>query len=93
MHTDKIFHAFMFYVFTMLLLKELKFNFKSGLYKHYIIAFFISLLYGGIIEIAQSQLFITRSGDLYDLAANLAGTAFAAVHFFIFYDYKRERKE
>ncbi len=88
MHADKIFHAFMFYVFTMLLLNELKFNYKTGLYKHYMIAFFISLLYGVIIEIAQSQLFLARSGDLYDLAGNLAGTAFAAVHFFIFYDYK-----
>jgi hypothetical protein len=88
LHADKIFHAFMFYVFTILLLNELKFNNKSGFFKPYLITFSISMLYGIMIEIAQSQIFLARSGDLYDLAGNLAGTTFAAVQFFIFFDHK-----
>jgi VanZ family protein len=43
----------------------------------------ITFIYGGILEIAQENLFDNRSGDLKDLLSDLAGCLLATILYYV----------
>lgn len=72
---DKIVHLILFGVLSFLLLKGFsKQNQFPFIFKHAgKIALILSISYGGIVEILQDTVFIHRSGDIRDAAANAVG--------------------
>jgi VanZ family protein len=81
---DKLVHAFFHFVFTILWFlffkKQVK---KKNQLKLLVVAVCFSLLFGIGIEILQDKLTTTRSGDFFDVLANVTGaiTAFVFVLF------------
>ena len=77
---DKLVHAFFHFVFTILWFlffkKQVK---KNNQFKLIIAAVCFSLLFGIGIEILQDKLTTTRSGDFFDVLANLTGATIAFV--------------
>jgi VanZ family protein len=69
---DKIFHFGVFFVQSVLL--SLMFNFQAGnrYFRIILLSTLLAFAYGGLIEILQSK-FFNRTGDLYDLMADIAG--------------------
>jgi len=86
---DKIIHFFLYFLLVILILIGSLRKSKNTLtiYK-FLFAFFISLLYGILMEVLQHFVFIMRSADLMDIAANTAGSFIGLL---IFY-YIKERK-
>lgn len=73
-HLDKIVHFGMFFIMAVLLCNELEYQTRFHLRKIYMITVSIAFLYGGTIEILQQYCF-ERSGDIWDLAADVFGAA------------------
>lgn len=71
-HLDKAVHFGMFFIMAVLLCNELEYQTRLGIRKIYLITVLIAFAYGGIIEILQ-QRFFNRSGDIWDLAADVSG--------------------
>ena len=80
-HFDKCVHAGLHAIFTYFILRGM--NIQQGFLqmKHYSIAIGISFGYGILIELMQTYVFIHRSGDSTDVAANIAGAIAAATVF------------
>jgi len=70
---DKMVHFGLFFIMGILLISELKYQTKLGTFSITIIIFAIVAVYGGTIEILQEHFFINRSGDFWDLCADIAG--------------------
>ncbi len=73
-HLDKAVHFGMFFIMAVLLCNELEYQTRFSLRKIYAVTVGISFLYGGAIELLQ-QHFFNRSGDVWDLAADVLGAA------------------
>jgi VanZ family protein len=77
---DKLVHAFFHFVFTILWFlffkKQVK---KKNHLKLLVVAVCFSLLFGIGIEILQDKLTTTRSGDFFDVLANVTGAISAFV--------------
>ena len=73
-HLDKVVHFGMHFVMASLLIGSLKINARLKWSTIVGIAIGFSILYGGAIEILQSN-FFNRSGDPWDELANTAGAA------------------
>ena len=72
---DKIAHFIVFFVFAVFLLADLYKNLiQVNLIKTVFIIFLITLFYGGMIELVQHFFIPFRTGSIYDLIANLAGS-------------------
>ncbi len=69
-YSDKVFHALMYTVFSMLLFFSLKTRF-SEMKNHAVAAIIIVLFFGGIIELIQPL--FSRSRDIYDFLSDAAG--------------------
>lgn len=67
-HLDKVAHFGLFFILSVLLCYALP---KKKQYL-YFIPIFIALIYGGLLEILQYY-FFNRSGDIWDLVADIAG--------------------
>lgn len=82
-HFDKAAHFGFFFIQSVLL--SLFFRYKTGKSNHLIIIFvtLLALVYGGCIEILQSE-FFNRTGDLYDLFADVLGGFSGAISYFFF---------
>lgn len=77
---DKVVHAFLHYVFTLLWF--FYFKKKIGSLKNYkllLISLVLSFLFGIIIEFMQQFFTDTRSADVFDVLANLFGATTAVV--------------
>jgi VanZ family protein len=75
-HLDKLVHFGLYFIFVLLLIS----GFNESLNKpKMILAIAISATYGGIIELLQQFVFVKRSMDLYDFAANLSGILLGAI--------------
>ena len=70
---DKMVHFGLFFIMGILLISELKYQTKLGTFSITLIIFAIVAVYGGTIEILQEHFFINRSGDFWDLCADIAG--------------------
>ena len=82
-NADKLVHTVIYFGLTMFLLAAFNklpslsfFNQKAAS-----IAMFISIFYGGLMEVLQATVFINRSGNLPDFAFNSAGAIVAAMTF------------
>jgi len=78
-HFDKIVHFGMFFIMGIFLFAEL--SIQTNL-KRITITGIITLLialYGGLIEYLQQNYFIHRSGDYWDLTADILGGLFAII--------------
>lgn len=71
-HLDKVVHFGMFFIMAVLLCNELEYQTRFSLRRVYVITVGISFLYGGMIELLQ-QHFFNRSGDVWDLVADVLG--------------------
>lgn len=74
---DKVVHLFLFGIFCLLLVSSFSFRKntlpeKSGKW----LGLSISILYGILIEVLQTYVFIDRSGDYRDTVANSLGALF-----------------
>jgi glycopeptide antibiotics resistance protein len=52
---------------------------KSNQQKLLFVSVLLSLLFGIVIEILQTKITLTRSGDIYDIMANFVGSILAFV--------------
>lgn len=78
-NADKLVHSLIYFIFTILLTsgfqkQDQNLNFKRSAL---MIAFYIAVLYGGILEVLQNKIFINRSGNIPDFLANTFGAALA----------------
>ncbi len=71
-HLDKVVHFGMYFIQSLLLAFPLEKFSRLRIRQICIVTALVALLYGGTIEILQAR-FFHRSGDLWDLAANLSG--------------------
>ncbi len=69
-YKDKFAHFIMYFVYTYLLLLESKSSYKS---KTLLIVIPYTILFGILMEILQSMIFIYRTGDVYDAISNTLG--------------------
>jgi VanZ family protein len=76
-HLDKIVHASMYFALMSALIYENRSILKGP--KNYFVLATIPLIFGAAIEMMQSLFTSARSGDIFDLAFNLAGILFAIV--------------
>lgn len=72
-HLDKLVHFALFFVMGIFLIAELKFQTKLRRITIAFITFALITIYGGVIEILQEYYFTSRSGDLWDFCADIAG--------------------
>nr|WP_314864647.1 VanZ family protein [uncultured Flavobacterium sp.] len=88
---DKLVHAFFHFVFTILWFlffkKQVK---KKNQFKLLVVAVCFSVVFGIGIEVLQNKLTTTRSGDFFDVLANLTG---ATIAFFLVFFAKRIRRK
>jgi len=72
---DKIIHFFLYFLLVILILFGFLRKSKTILTVwKFLFVFFISLLYGILLEILQDLIFVMRSADLLDIASNAAGS-------------------
>ncbi|WP_372640671.1 VanZ family protein [Ancylomarina sp.] len=72
-HFDKMVHFGLFFIMGILLIAELRYQTKLNKISIAILTFLMIAIYGGTIEILQERYFINRSGDFWDLCADVAG--------------------
>ena len=71
-HLDKVVHFGMYFVLSILLIFPLEEYSCLKQSRIYLIAILVALIYGGGIEILQAN-FFNRSGDVWDLGADVSG--------------------
>ena len=77
---DKIAHFGIFFVQSVLLSLLFNFQTRKSYFQIIILSTLMAFVYGGLIEILQSNIF-NRSGDIYDLIADILGGFFGAIAF------------
>lgn len=72
---DKLVHLALFGVFTVLLLRAFvgQYRYKEHRFRYTVLALFIGTIFGFLTEALQKYLFIGRSGNIYDLMADVLG--------------------
>jgi VanZ family protein len=71
-HLDKVAHAGFFFVQSVFLSLLFNFQTKKSYFQIILLSTLVAFLYGGLIEVLQSR-FFNRTGDLYDLTADVLG--------------------
>ena len=71
-YQDKAAHFGIFFVQSILLSLLFNFQAKKSYFQIILLSTLLAFLYGGLIEILQSE-FFNRSGDFYDLVADILG--------------------
>jgi VanZ family protein len=71
-HMDKVAHAGFFFVQSVFLSLLFNFQTKKSYFQIILLSTLVAFLYGGLIEVLQSK-FFNRTGDLYDLIADVLG--------------------
>ena len=75
---DKFAHFGIFFVQSILLSLLFNFQTKKSYFQIILLSTLMAFIYGGLIEILQS-IFFNRTGDLYDLIADVMGGFFGAM--------------
>jgi len=70
---DKMVHFGLFFIMGIFLIAELRYQTRLSRMSIALITFVFIALYGGTIEILQERYFVNRSGDFWDLCADVAG--------------------
>lgn len=80
---DKVVHAFLHFVFTMLWFFFFKKQFAAtSFHKILLFSFGLSIVFGITIELLQEFCTTTRSADVFDVLANTTGATLAVIVFF-----------
>lgn len=84
---DKFAHIGIFAILVTTLIVAFKKQSNSRLYRIHAkkYALIYSIIYGGILELYQGQLFVQRSSDIMDFAANIIGSFMGVLIFHIIY--------
>ncbi|MCT4600468.1 MAG: VanZ family protein [Marinifilaceae bacterium] len=85
---DKIVHFIMFFIMGIFICSELIFQTKYSYKTISWITILLVGLYGGIIELIQNYIFTYRSGDYYDLLADVLGGIFGVLMYPLLKKYK-----
>jgi VanZ family protein len=87
---DKLVHAFLFAVLTLLLIRGFTKQTEVAFLKSNTLSvvFFISVLYGGLLELMQNYCLTDRNGSWFDLIADAIG----AIIGIVFYTYLKKKK-
>lgn len=86
---DKIIHFILYFLLVILVLLGSLRKSKTGLtIRKLLVVFFISLLYGILLEILQDLVFIMRGADLLDITANAAGSFIGLLTFYYIKEHK-----
>lgn len=88
-HFDKIAHFGMFFVMGIFLFAELSYQTKLKRIPIILIVLFLIAAYGGFIEYLQQNFFSHRSGDYWDLMADVMGGLFAV----LLYPWLKKKKD
>ena len=72
-HFDKLVHFGMFFIMGIFLIAELRYQTKFNKLTRVSIALSLIAIYGGFIEYLQQNFFSNRSGDFWDLFADILG--------------------
>jgi len=93
---DKIVHFMMYFVLTAVvsldILRYRKTKYK--LLKFLALATIIAIFFGGVMELAQHFLTVSRQGDILDFAANATGASTATfAYYFTIVSIKRKNKK
>jgi len=74
-HIDKFLHFLMYFIFSLILYLDLRkyINSLKNKYFGYLYIFFISLVWGIIIELIQYYILPNREGSVADIMANIGG--------------------
>ncbi|MDE7154371.1 MAG: VanZ family protein [Muribaculaceae bacterium] len=72
-HFDKVAHALMFGLMVLAMLFDYSRKGGTSIYRFAIISVMVSVAFGALIEILQSNMGLGRSGDWYDLLADAGG--------------------
>jgi len=88
---DKYVHFSFYFVFTILWFSYFKNRSLTGK-NNLVKVFLLALLYGGLIELAQSIFTVTRKADVLDILANTAGAISAIVAIFFFKIFLKSHK-
>jgi VanZ family protein len=72
-HFDKMVHFGLFFIMGIFLIAELSYQTKLSRISIAFITFAVIAFYGGAIEVLQENYFSNRSGDFWDLCADIAG--------------------
>lgn len=89
-YVDKVMHAGLHFVFTLLwffYFKNKISSLKNG--KLLLISLVLSVFFGIAIELMQKFFTVTRNADLFDVIANLFGASMAVVLIIFLNNYKR----
>lgn len=86
-NVDKLVHFTFHFVFIILWYLYLKTNTKIASYKTPVILFFVSLLFGIVIELFQQAFTTSRKADVLDIISNISGgfTALILIFPFLYY--------
>ena len=84
-HFDKLVHFGMYFIFSFALFLDLKNNTRIQKKQILLIILLLTLFIGGSIEIIQNYFIPMRSGDWFDLLADLVGSLI----FILFYHIKK----
>lgn len=85
---DKIVHFLMFYILGIFVCSELIFQTEYSYKTISLITILLVGLYGGIIELLQNYIFVYRSGDFYDLLADVLGGILGVIMYPLLKKYK-----
>ena len=91
-HVDKLAHFTFHFVFIILWYLYFKSTTKIINYKTPVILFFVSLVFGIIIECSQQVLTTSRKGDILDVISNISG-AFSALVILLSNEYYSNNKK
>jgi VanZ family protein len=78
-YLDKFLHGTFYFIFTILLIYDLKEKIHLRKYKAFFISLVIAVTYGLIMEITQNYIFQSRSAELLDMLANFGGSVLAVL--------------
>ncbi|MCE2495917.1 MAG: VanZ family protein [Flavobacteriales bacterium] len=77
--SDKFAHAFVYFVLTLLLARAWLKQDHKVVWRNraFLLAFILSMVLGGVLELVQHYIIEGRRGELLDIAANLGGALMA----------------
>lgn len=83
---DKMVHATVFFVLTVLLLNSFTKYFAPTIIRTYafLLAGLFCVSYGGLLEILQGAIFSERTADIFDFIANSFGCMLALIYYWFF---------
>ena len=91
-NVDKLVHFAFHFLFIILWYLYLNSNTKITNYKAPVILFFVSLVFGIIIELSQQAFTTSRKGDILDVISNVSGAFSALITLVLFQYFRRKSK-